>query len=143
VGLRKAVVWLGLVERDDEVISYDSDLAADGYPADEEEPAGGGVARSDEVLRGSHVIATVRPQTFRDALTIGERFRLDLPVIVNLQDMDTADAKRIVDFMSGLIFGRRGDIQRLSGRVFLIVPPHYRILREQETLADGGFFNQK
>jgi len=136
VGLRQAVVWLGLAEHDDEVLSYEERPVAGAY-LEEEEPDGLVVPGS-----GGYLIATVRPQTFRDALTIGERFRRDIPVIVNLQDMETPDAKRIVDFMSGLIFGRRGDIERLAGRVFLIVPGHFRIVREQETLTDEGFFNQ-
>ena len=140
MGLRKAVVWLGLVERDDELLVYEGDPALGEYAG---EDAGAELPAVADRPLGGYVIATVRPQTFRDALTIGERFRLDIPVIVNLQDMDTGDAKRIVDFMSGLIFGRRGDIQRLSARVFLITPPHCRILREQETLADQGFYNQR
>lgn len=136
MGLRKAVVWLGLAEHEDEVLSYDEHPVLDGYAGEE-------LLAGEQAQAGGYLIATVRPQTFRDALTIGERFRLDIPVIVNLQDMDTPDAKRIVDFMSGLIFGRRGDIQRLAGRVFLIVPAHCRILREQEALPDEGFFNQR
>ena len=135
MGLRQAVVWLGLAEHDDEVLSYEEEPALDGY-AEEDQP------EAREAPASTQLIATVRPLTFRDALTIGERFRHDIPVIVNLQEMDTPDAKRIVDFMSGLIFGRHGDIQRLAGRVFLIVPGHYRIVREQEALADEGFFNQ-
>lgn len=137
MGLRKAVVWLGLAEHEDEVLSYEEHRAPDGY-AD-----GKLLTGPDGQAAGDYVIATVRPQTFRDALTIGERFRWDVPVIVNLQDMETPDAKRIVDFMSGLVFGRRGDIQRLSGRMFLIAPAHYRILREQEMLPEEGFFNQR
>jgi cell division inhibitor SepF len=134
VGLRKAVVWLGLVEQEDAVLSYEEHSALDDYLPDEQ-PGG-------QDAPGGYLIVTVRPQTFRDALIIGDRFRRDIPVIVNLQDMEIADGKRIVDFMSGLIFGRLGDIQRLGSRVFLIVPGHYRILREQEALPDEGFFNQ-
>ena len=136
MGLRKAVVWLGLAEQEDEVLSYEEYPVIDGYP-DEDEPDG---AESP----GGHpgLIATIRPQTFRDALTIGERFRRNIPVIVNLQDMEIPDGKRIVDFMSGLIFGRQGDIQRLGGRLFLIVPTGYHILREPEAPGDQGFYNQ-
>lgn len=137
MGLRKAVVWLGLVEQEDAVLSYEEHSALDDYLPEEQSGQPGG-----QEAPGGYLIATVRPQTFRDALIIGDRFRHDIPVIVNLQDMEIADGKRIVDFMSGLIFGRLGDIQRLGSRVFLIVPGHYRILREQEALPDEGFFNQ-
>jgi cell division inhibitor SepF len=84
----------------------------------------------------------VRPQTFRDAHTIGKYFRKDIPVIINLVDLDAADAKRFVDFASGLVFGRRGDMERLSSRIFLVLPYHTRILKEPGTSADQGFFNQ-
>ena len=137
MGLREAVVWLGLAERDDEVLSYDEDPGEETF-AGEPLPDSPAAAPATEIAQ----IATVRPQTFRDALIIGGHFRRDTPVIINLQDLETADAKRIVDFMSGLIFGRRGDIQRLSSRVFLIVPPYCRIVRQQETLPDAGFYNQ-
>ena len=56
--------------------------------------------------------------------------------------MTGADAKRIVDFASGLIFGREGDIERVSSRVFLILPKHFRILKESGALNDKEFFNQ-
>lgn len=133
MGLRNAVVWLGLVEHDDEMVSYDE--PPDGPYADE-------LPGPDLAAGDGYQIATIRAQTFRDALTIGEQFRQDIPVIVSLQDLDTLDAKRMVDFMSGLVFGRRGDIERLSSRVFLIVPPHYRIVVPQPAQADREFFNQ-
>lgn len=131
MGLRKAVVWLGLAEQEDEALGYDEHLTE---PAGEHPPQ---PAPAD-----GYQIATIRPQTFRDALIIGECFRQDVPVVVNLHDLETPDAKRIVDFMSGLIFGRRGDIERLSSRVFLIVPRQCSIIRERGLLADKGFFNQ-
>lgn len=59
-------------------------------------------------------IATVRPQSFTDAKVIGEFFRDGIPVIMNLADLEEADAKRIVDFASGLIFSLRGGIERVA-----------------------------
>lgn len=136
MGLRNAVVWLGLAEHDDEVVSYGE--PPDGSYADEMT----GPGMPGPAVGDGYQIAAVRPQTFRDALTIGQQFRQDTPVIVNLEDLATADAKRLVDFMSGLVFGREGDIERLSSRVFLIVPPHYRIVVPPPAHADREFFNQ-
>jgi cell division inhibitor SepF len=142
VGLREAAVRLGLVEHDDDDPMYDDDpSAADGYADDdqllEDEETGG----LPDVGPGYH-IASVKPQNFADAHTIGEYFRHDIPVIINLHGMTTADAKRIVDFASGLIFGRRGDIERLSNLVFLIMPAHGRILKDPAPPPDKTFFNQ-
>ena len=47
-------------------------------------------------------ITTLHPRNYNEARTIGERFRDGMPVIMNLSEMDDADAKRLVDFAAGL-----------------------------------------
>src|SRR5829696_9009783 len=67
-------------------------------------------------------ITTLHPRTYNEARTIGERFRDGMPVIMNLTEMDDADAKRLVDFAAGLSFGLRGSIERVTAKVFLLSP---------------------
>ena len=67
-------------------------------------------------------IITVHPRSFSDALSVGESFRDGLPVIMNLTDMDDAEARRIIDFAAGLTFGLQGEIERVTTRVFLLSP---------------------
>lgn len=67
-------------------------------------------------------IVTVHPRSFADALAVGEAFRDGVPVIMNLTDMDDAEARRIIDFAAGLTFGLRGAIERVTTRVFLLSP---------------------
>ncbi len=52
------------------------------------------------------------PRTYNEARTIGEHFREGTPVIMNLTEMDDTDAKRLVDFAAGLVFGLHGSIER-------------------------------
>lgn len=87
-------------------------------------------------------IAVVRTRNFRDAATVGEYYRREIPVIINLEDMDNAEATRIIDFVSGLILGLCGDIERLSRRVFLIVPADAAVLTAHGGVTEEGFFNQ-
>ena len=88
-------------------------------------------------------IGTVTPDSFRDARAIGELFRDGVPVIVNLTAMDPADAKRVVDFAAGLIFGLRGSIDRVATRVFLLSPADTQVVvGEAAGRKTGGFFNQ-
>jgi cell division inhibitor SepF len=88
-------------------------------------------------------IATVRPASFSDAKVIGEFFRDGIPVIMNLADLEEADAKRIVDFASGLIFSLRGGIERVASRVFLLSPQGTELVDgAQGPSKDPGFFNQ-
>ena len=87
-------------------------------------------------------IAIVRPRNFRDAATAGEYYRQGIPVIINLEDMDNALATRIIDFVSGLILGLCGDIERTSRRTFLLVPAGGTILTTHDGVTEEGFFNQ-
>jgi cell division inhibitor SepF len=136
---RNARTWLGLVGHD-----TGAPVDQDGYafedvsetPDDYEDPDG------QFAMGGGIQIAVVRPRNFRDAATVGGYFRQEIPVIINLEDMDKAEATRIIDFVSGLILGLCGDIERISRRSFLIVPPGAAILTGHDGLADEGFFNQ-
>jgi cell division inhibitor SepF len=88
-------------------------------------------------------ITTLHPRTYNEARTIGERFRDGMPVIMNLTEMDDADAKRLVDFAAGLSFGLRGSIERVTAKVFLISPQNVDVTAEDKArIREGGFFNQ-
>ena len=93
--------------------------------------------------RGRYQITTLHPTTYNEARTIGEHFRDGVPVIMNLTEMDEADAKRLVDFAAGLAFGLRGTIERVTNRVFLLSPANVQVTAEDKArIAEGGFFNQ-
>ena len=87
-------------------------------------------------------IITVHPRTYNEARTIGENFRDGIPVIMNLSDMEDSDAKRLVDFSAGLIFGLRGSIERITSKVFLLSPHNVTVAAEDKERLAGGFFNQ-
>ncbi len=136
---RNARAWLGLVEHDNDAL-----VNQDRYPSqdvseiqgDDETPGG------QPVMGNGIQIAIVRPRNFRDAATVGKYFRQEIPVIINLEDMNNAEATRIIDFVSGLVLGLGGDIERPSRRTFLIVPPGAAILTAHDGLTEEGFFNQ-
>ena len=106
--------------------------------------------RAQPVLREQPVsadreyrITTLHPRTYNEARTIGEHFREGTPVIMNLTEMDDADAKRLVDFAAGLIFGLHGSIERVTARVFLLSPADVTVTAEdKQRIVEGGFFNQ-
>ena len=93
----------------------------------------------DEVLRETFVVVPA----YNEARVIGEHFRDGTPVIMNLTEMDHADAKRLVDFAAGLIFCCRGSIERITTKVFLVCPPNVTVAAEEkEKIAADGFYNQ-
>ncbi|MER5894129.1 cell division protein SepF [Streptomyces sp. NPDC001876] len=142
--VRKASAWLGLVEDNDERY-YDDEYSEDAETGTSQawttDPRVQVAAETAED-RGRR-IATVTPDSFRDARGIGELFRDGVPVIVNLTAMDPADAKRVVDFAAGLTFGLRGSIERVATRVFLLTPADTQVVTgEAAGRPADGFFNQ-
>lgn len=124
-------------------VDFTQDLADDYADADnvyeapfEEEPA---PAAAPDLRR----IVTVHPSTYNEARVIGESFRDGVPVIVNLTNMSESDARRMVDFSAGLVFGLHGAIERVTPRVFLLTPSSVEIDDGDDAEdAHGRFFNQ-
>ncbi len=166
--MRKMAVYLGLVEEEDERYDEYADEADEHEPARSagsgqvEDRNGRGSVRRLEDSRVTGIsaqrrpeaaapkpagpayrITTLHPRTYNEARTIGEHFRDGSPVIMNLTEMDDQDAKRLVDFAAGLIFGLRGSIERVTNKVFLLSPANVEITAEDKRrIAEGGFFNQ-
>jgi len=161
--MRKMAVYLGLVEDDhryqDKYDSYgeyeDYDDQADRpEQADEPDVRGGrddyigyqaADWRAEQVSQMTDLarITTLHPRTYNEARTIGEHFREGTPVIMNLTEMVDSDAKRLVDFAAGLIFGLRGSIERVTNKVFLLSPANVEVTAEDKArIAERGFFNQ-
>jgi cell division inhibitor SepF len=114
-----------------------SDFGRDSY-RDEYEPHNGVV-----VDEPAYQITTLHPRTYNEARTIGEHFRKSTPVIMNLSEMDDADAKRLVDFAAGLTFGLHGRIERVTAKVFLLSPHNVTVTAQDKArIAETGFFNQ-
>jgi cell division inhibitor SepF len=166
--MRKMAVYLGLVEDDhryddqyqdeygaEEYEEYGAEFIDQGDPRDVmPHNDGGGMERSgrlperDEPAIQMHAtdlarITTLHPRTYNEARTIGEHFREGTPVIINLTEMVDSDARRLVDFSAGLIFGLRGSIDRVTNKVFLLSPANVEVAAEDKArIAERGFFNQ-
>jgi cell division inhibitor SepF len=158
--MRKMAVYLGLVEEDDDSRfqdKYDAYEDYDDYDDDDPEAVEAVPARAEfsgyqaveqraepvtqqvDLMR----ITTLHPRTYNEARTIGEHFREGTPVIMNLTEMADSDARRLVDFAAGLIFGLRGSFDKVTNKVFLLSPANVEVTAEDKArIADRSFFNQ-
>ncbi len=85
----------------------------------------------------------VEPKNFNDAQLIADKFKSDIPVILNLQRSDTELSKRLIDFASGLTYALEGGIERVADKVFLLTPRNVEVsAEEKQRLIEKGFFNQ-
>lgn len=90
-------------------------------------------------------ILTVHPRQYKDAQVIAESFREGVPVIINLSQMSEPDARRLIDFASGLSQGLYGKIERVTSKVFLLSPAHVAVSGDQpsaESDVEASFFAQ-
>ena len=162
--LRKMAVYLGLVEDDhryqdgyesyeeyeeyeEQPDRFDGPEDLDGQPAPGPGQNGflGAPVRQEGARQVTDLarITTLHPRTYNEARTIGEHFREGTPVIMNLTEMVDSDAKRVVDFAAGLVFGLRGSFERVTNKVFLLSPANVEVTAEDKArIAERGFFNQ-
>jgi cell division inhibitor SepF len=95
-------------------------------------------------MEPSYNIITLHPRSYSEVRQVGEHYRQGNPVIINLDDMDESERKRLVDFASGLAFGLQGGIERIASRVFLISPANVKVRTEDKAaFAQASFFNQR
>ncbi len=150
--LRKTMVYLGLA---DEEYDYDeapqtavAPVAAAPQPQTSRAPVTP-LRRAPQQRSTSaadlNEILTVHPRQYKDAQAIAESFREGIPVIINLSQMTEPEARRLVDFASGLSQGLYGKIERVTSKVFLLSPAHVAVSgdeAEPETAVDASFFAQ-
>ena len=146
--------FLGLVDTDEEaVISEVPTRAAVARPSRERtgvtvlgthQPHASASASQPALIddAASYNIITLQPRSYSEARKVGEYYREGNPVIINLDDMEESERKRLVDFASGLVFGLHGRIERISLKVFLLSPANVNVSNEEKTAAQATFFNQ-
>jgi cell division inhibitor SepF len=67
-------------------------------------------------------ITHVRPTSFAEAASIGETFKDGVPIILNLTTTDERQAQKLIDFASGMAFVTNGKLEKITSRVFLLIP---------------------
>jgi cell division inhibitor SepF len=102
-----------------------------------------GTGRAGNGVRTDVRVHLVIPKSFNDAQQVADRFKDDVPVILNLQGSETDLAKRLIDFASGLTYALDGGMQRIADKVFMLTPRNVQISAEERArLIEKGFFNQ-
>lgn len=150
--LRKTMVYLGLADED---VEYEQNTAVH-TPASSAAPSASSGQRAPVTplrrpssTRGSapshdmNEILTVHPRRFNDAEAIAVSFREGIPVIMNLTQMSEPDARRLIDFASGLSIGLYGRIERVTSKVFLLSPAHIAVSGDSADVGpevDASFF---
>lgn len=73
-------------------------------------------------------VQIIKPATFDDARKASEVLMRDQVVVFDVTGMrDSGEALRVVDFVSGTVFGLRGNIRKINTGIFIAAPRHIDI----------------
>lgn len=76
-------------------------------------------------------IIMVEPKSHSEIQQCVDYLKQGQSVAVNLEGLSAADMERILDFLSGAIYGLNGSIHRWHGDLFLLAPEGHKILRKE------------
>jgi cell division inhibitor SepF len=155
--LRRAMHYLGLAPDDEYDDDYvDEPMAAaparsayvppeppEAYPAavrplPRQEPSGQVPAvRTTGVVRpltpqGTAKPYAMSPSSFNEAQSVADKYMAGIPVIMNLQGLERDLSRRLVDFASGLCYGMRGSMERVTNQVYLLTPSNVEVSAEEK-----------
>ena len=129
--LKKAMSFIGLPIEDETEENEVLDVEESVKPKKEaaSESTGGGYSLNPKKNKVISVHTTTQlkvvvrtPLSFENARDIADHLKAKKPVVVNLENVDVAIAKRIIDFLSGAVYAADGNIQKIADKIFLIAP---------------------
>ena len=107
----------------------------EGFAPVDDDPSGVYPLRNDRNEFSGMAIIRARPQTIEEAPQVAEQVKSQLPVIVNLEEVPEAEARRIVDFLGGVVYGLNGVMKKVARSVFICSP--FDVPVEQLSISSG------
>ena len=80
------------------------------------------------------MLILTRPETFNDAPEIATNLRNKKAVVLNLEGVDKALARRVVDFLSGCTYALDGSVKKISQATYLFCPYNMEVLGDLKNL---------
>ena len=138
--MNKMLKWIGIAEEDDEEF-FDTETDMD----EAVEPAMplGRKAKVSSISGGAPSrVVVIQYQNFDDAKDAADHLKNKKPVVANLEKLDNDTTRRVVDFLSGAVYGVAGRIQNVSNRIFLITPANVEVTGNyQDNIKGFPFVN--
>ena len=72
-------------------------------------------------------IMIIKPKCFNNTTEAADQLKQRRPVILDVGGLDPEEARRVVDFIAGTVYGLGGDIQKVSGGIFVATPSSFDI----------------
>ncbi len=135
--MNKMLKWIGISDEFEE----EEEFLAPSQPEPEEPmiPAGkrGKVVNIHTSTQLKVVV--IQLTSFEDARDIADHLKAKKPIVINLEKLDKDVSRRVVDFLSGAVYGVDGNIQKVANGIFLIAPYNVGIMGDFKDELTKGF----
>ena len=79
-------------------------------------------------------VVLFRPANFNDTSTAADDLRNHKAVVLNLENVDKAMARRVVDFLSGCVYAIDGSVKKIAQSAYLFCPHNMDVVGDLESL---------
>lgn len=90
-----------------------------------------GAARTTEAAGSSQMqVVLVKPERFDDGIGIADHLNQNKTVVLNLENADRETCRRLLDFLSGAAYIRKGNIKKVARSTYIITPSQVNVMGE-------------
>ena len=114
-----------------ETASYDYGL---GTASEQRTASAGFSGQILNVSSGKQEVVLFHPSTFNDTSKAADDLRNKKAVIVNMENVDKAMARRVVDFLSGCAYALDGTVKKIAQSTYLFCPYNMEVTGDLENL---------
>ena len=81
-------------------------------------------------------VVLFRPQSFNETSRAADHLKNGKAVVLNLEDVDKAMSRRVVDILSGAVYALEGDVTKIAKSAYLFYPKNMDVSGTLESLAE-------
>ena len=79
-------------------------------------------------------VVLFRPANFGETTKAADALRSNKAVVLNLENVDKAMSRRVVDFLSGCVYALDGDVKKIAQSAYLFCPHNMDVVGDLESL---------
>ena len=122
--MNKMLKWIGISDEEEEMYEVEAEAEEIVEPA---APLGRKAKVSSIAGSAPSKVVVIQFLNFDDAKDAADHLKNRKPIVANLEKLDNDTTRRVVDFLSGAVYGVGGKIQNVSNRIFLITPSNVEV----------------
>lgn len=114
----------------DEVSTYEEDFSQASTSIFENTVESSKVGTSADFGNKSSQMVVFEPRAYSESQGIADHLKSGRGCIINLHRVSKDQAKRIIDFLSGVVYAIEGEVQKIGPNVFLCTPSNFGVYGE-------------